>query len=92
MVSALSNLTEAEILAQAIAPEEEGLPREVALALLSVQFREPASTRMRELLDRNNCGTLTPAEQDALDKYRRVGQFLDLMQAKARLSLKQLGD
>jgi hypothetical protein len=37
---------------------------------------------------RKNAGTITAAEESDLHKYLRVGQFLDLMQAKARLSLK----
>jgi hypothetical protein len=49
---------------------------------------EGATDRIRDLLQKNNAGTLSPAEKSNLDKYLRVGQFLDLMQAKARLSLR----
>jgi len=44
--------------------------------------------RIRELLQKNSAGTITAAEKADLEKYMRVGQFLDLMQAKARLSLR----
>jgi hypothetical protein len=80
--------SEAEIFIQAVAPQSATLSPEVARAVLALKFQEPALTRMRELLDQNNQGTLTPEAQALLEKYRRVGQFLDLLQAKARVSLK----
>ncbi len=91
MESTLPSITEAEILAQVVSPEEPDLPPEVARAILRLAFRGKALTKMRELLDKNNRGLLDAAEQSDMEKYRRVGQFLDLMQAKARLSLRQAG-
>ena len=46
---------------------------------------------MMELADKNNRGTLSAAERQEMEKYARVGNFLDLLQAKARLSLKNGG-
>ena len=43
---------------------------------------------MSDLADRNNKGTISDTEQEELDKYLRVGSFINLVQAKARLSLK----
>lgn len=91
MDSTLPPITEAEILAQVISPEEPDLPPEVANAILRLAFRGTALTKMRELVDKNNRGLLDAAEQSAMEKYRRVGQFLDMMQAKARLSLRHPG-
>lgn len=87
MESTLAPITEADILAQIVSPEEPDLPAEVARAILRLGFRGTALTKMRELLDKNNRGLLDAPEQAAMEKYLRVGQFLDLMQAKARLSL-----
>jgi hypothetical protein len=87
MSSASPTLTEADILLDVVAPNEATLSADVARAILSVQFNDRATNRIRELLQKNNAGTLTPAERSDLDKYLRVGQFLDLMQAKARVSL-----
>jgi hypothetical protein len=84
-------LTEADILAEVVAPDEPTLSREFARAVLSVRFNEEATTRIRELLQRNNAGTISAVEKSDLEKYLRVGQFLDLMQAKARLSLQPQG-
>ncbi len=84
-------LTEADILSEVVAPEDPTLNEEFARAVLSVRFTDAATGRIRDLLQRNNAGTLTPAEKSNREKYMRVGQFIDLMQAKARLSLKPGG-
>ncbi len=84
-------LTEADILSEVVAPEDPTLNEEFARAVLAVRFTDAATGRIRDLLQRNNAGTLTPAEKSNLEKYMRVGQFIDLMQAKARLSLKPSG-
>jgi len=42
---------------------------------------------MNDLAERNRQGTLTEAERQEMEKYLRVGNFLNLMQAKARLAL-----
>ena len=83
----LVTLTEADILSEVVAPDEPMLNQEFARAVLAVGFTDAAAGRIRALLQKNNAGTLTPAEKSNLEKYLRVGQFLDLMQAKARLSL-----
>jgi hypothetical protein len=52
--------------------------------VLAVRFNDNRAGRIRELLQKKNAGTITPAEDSDLHKYLCVGQFLDLMQAKAR--------
>jgi hypothetical protein len=84
-----ATITEAEILADAIAPDRADMPLEAAHAVLDWKFSDRATEHMRTLLDRNNKGLLTPTEEVELDRYRRVGMLLDLMQAKARGSLRR---
>ena len=91
METILPTITEAEILAQVVSPGEPDLPPEAAHAILRLSFHGAALTKMRELVDKNNRGVLDAAEHAAMEKYLRVGQFLDLMQAKARLSLRHSG-
>lgn len=67
------------------------MKEEFAQAVLSVEFNDKAKDRIRELLQKNNVGSITEEERSDLAKYMRVGQFLDLMQAKARLSLQRTG-
>jgi hypothetical protein len=84
-------LTEADILAEVVAPGEPTLPQQMARAVLTVRFSESAAETIRDLLQKNNAGTITAEEKADLEKYLRVGQFIDLLQAKARQSLKAPG-
>ena len=86
-MSTSSTVTEADILAEIIAPDKPGFEPEAARAILRLQFNNHARERIRQLLDVNNRGDINDAEQAELQKYLRVGQFIDLMQAKARVSL-----
>lgn len=43
------------------------------------------------LLDKNNAGTITDKEKAVLESYTRVGNFLNLLRAKARASLPRRG-
>jgi len=79
--------TEIDILAQVVGPDDPSLRAELARSILAMRFTDEAQSTVRSLLDKGNQGTLTPPEQSALDQYLRVGQFIDLLQAKARPSL-----
>jgi hypothetical protein len=81
--------TEADILIEVIAPENAGLSPEIARAILDLRFNEAAREKMGRLAAKNNQGTLTETERMEMEKYLRVGTFLDLIQAKARLSLRE---
>ena len=82
-------ITEADILTDIIAPDHGDLAPDVANSVLRWKFTDRAAARMSELADRNNQGTISDTEREELDKYLRVGSFINLVQAKARLSLKQ---
>jgi hypothetical protein len=58
---------------------------------LLLGFSEAQTTQLLELADKNNRGQLSPEEHERLESYRRVGNFLALLQARARLSLKHVG-
>jgi hypothetical protein len=79
----------AEILEQVIAPRAGDFSPEAARALLTLGFDRPTTTRIRQLLQKNNRGTITADDRLTLEKYLRVGQLLDLLHAKARMSLKE---
>jgi hypothetical protein len=87
--SAVATTTEIDILSQVIAPQEPSLQVELARSVLEMKFNENALEAIRKLLDKNNRGEITADEQLLLDKYLRVGQFIDLLQAKARLTLQE---
>jgi hypothetical protein len=74
-------------LEQVVMPDHPSLSPESARAILALRFDPPAVSRMNELAEKNRLGTLTEAERQEMENYLRVGNFLNLMQAKARLSL-----
>jgi hypothetical protein len=91
MHQAESTNTDAAILARILQPDQPWLTPEVARSFLSMHFPERDLGRMRELLGKNQAGELTAEDQRELEAYLRVGRFLDLVAAKARLTLHQRG-
>ena len=59
-----------------------------AKAVLSMHFSPADEQKMRELMEKNNQGTISPDEQAEMEAFRRIGSFLAIVQAKARLQLK----
>ena len=86
-MSDASSLSEAEILEQMVRPGDADLPPEAARALLQLGFDSGAKKAMERLLRSNAAGTISAEDRLLLDRYLRVGQLIDLIQAKARLSL-----
>ena len=83
--------TEADILAEIIEPDRPGLTPESARSILALRFNPEGVRRMNELAEKNRQGTLTEGDRALMEKYLRVGTFLNLMQAKARVSLAASG-
>jgi len=82
--------TEAAIITRMIHPERADLPNDTAKAILGLFSLDQADLdRMHELAVQNQNDTLTPAEKVELENYLRVSYFVDLMHAKARLSLQK---
>jgi hypothetical protein len=79
--------TEMEILAHVVAPEQKTFEPMFARWVLGMRFDDEVQDQIRQLLEKNNQGALSETERSLLDKYLRVGQFIDLLQAKARLTL-----
>src|SRR3954447_3288446 len=81
--------SEAAIIARMIHPEKADLPSNAAQALLGIKIDQTDLDRMHQLAVKNQDDALTPAEKVELENYLRVSYFIDLMHAKARLSLKK---
>ncbi len=79
--------TEGEILEQVIEPGSGGMSPETAQALLRFRFNTAAAARMNELAEKIRQGTIAPSERALLERYLRVGNFLNLVHAKARCAL-----
>src|SRR4051812_26095093 len=87
-VPTLTTTTEGAIWSRVIQPEQDDLPPEAAKAFLRFSFPEFDRKRMHELAEKAREGTLTAAERDEVANYERVGSFLSLVKAKARVCLK----
>jgi hypothetical protein len=85
---ATSTITEAAILEKVVAPENGDMNPDAARAVLGFKFDSATTRQIRQLLQKNNRGTITTDERLTLEKFLRVGKFIDVLQAKARLSLK----
>jgi hypothetical protein len=81
--------TELDVWTGVIAPENGNMPPDHARAVLQWQFNDAAKRQMNQLADRNNSGELSASEREELEAYVHVGQVIAVLQAKARLSLKQ---
>lgn len=87
-MAAATITTEADILDQLVSPRKADFTPESARAILQLKFDAKATRTIRRLLQQNNNGKISADERLLMEKYLRVGQMLDLLQAKARLSIK----
>ncbi|HEV7406038.1 MAG TPA: hypothetical protein VGO11_24040 [Chthoniobacteraceae bacterium] len=89
-MSTTTDSRETAIWRRVIRPETAGWTRAGAEAILQLDFQEGDQERMVELLERAKGGELSEDEARELENYRHVGTTLELMQSRARLSLKSL--
>ncbi len=80
---------ESAILTRAIKPRSKTLTSPAAKALLQVQLDEYDRARLHELARKNQAGKLSDEEEQELQSYLNIGMLLDLLQAKARASIKK---
>lgn len=88
-MSTTTEVTETEIWLRVIQPGKGDLSPEAAREWLRLRLSNSDTERVRELSCKADEGTLTLDEERELDAYLNVGSVLDLLQAKARLSLKK---
>jgi hypothetical protein len=83
------NTSDVAILSRVLEPDKPTLSPQAAREILALDFGPADRERMRQLSAKARAGTLTPPEQVAIDNYERVGHVLNIMQSKARRSLKR---
>ena len=88
-MSAATAETEAEIWNRTIQPESGTLSAEAARALLELKLRPDDVARVNDLSAKARESTLTDEEGRELDSFLNVGRALELLKAKARLSLRR---
>ena len=91
MKSLISPDIDAQILEAVVAPDKPTLSAGMARMLLKLSFQAEQKAEIEALLERNNAGTITESERRQLEAYVRVGNFLSLLQAKARATVSRVG-
>lgn len=82
---------EPDIVHHLVFPFDEGLDPAAARSLLRIRFDRAATKHLNQLLRRNQRGVISAEERLVLEKYVRMGKFIDVLQAKARKALKAAG-
>ena len=82
---------EVEILARTIRPGNADLSEDAARSLLALKLIDSDRDRVNQLATKARQGSLTDLERVELDEYERVASLMELLQSKARLSLKSAG-
>ena len=89
MASPTVEVTESEILSHAIETIDRNAWDHVAPVVSKLRLPARDLDRVDRLLEKNRKGTLTATERTDLEKYLRVGDFLDLMRARALREIDQ---
>jgi len=79
-----------EILNRIIRPEEECLSAEAAREILRFRLADEDVQRANELAAKARDGELTTDDRAALDEYERVTAMIELLQSKARRTLRSV--
>jgi hypothetical protein len=83
-----TTITDSEILHGLVFPFDD-LDPHAARSLLRIRFSREATKKINQLLRKNARGVITAEERLVLEKYIRMGKFIDVLQAKARRALKE---
>lgn len=75
---------ENSVIDQLMDPVGECLTPEVAERIVSLRADAQLQTRVDELADKANRGTISEAERRVYEQYVRFSQFVTLLQLKAR--------
>jgi uncharacterized protein YnzC (UPF0291/DUF896 family) len=86
-MSRVTEVSETGIWIRVIQPEKGDLSPEAAREWLRLRLSNADIERVRDLSQKADDGTLTQEEERELDTYLNVGGVLELLKAKARLSL-----
>jgi len=89
MTSTSNGTSPAAIFARLWETKNGRLPRTLARTVLKLGFSEQDKSRMHELAQKNAAGRISRDEIQELDNYISAGDFLALLQSKARRSLRK---
>ena len=79
--------TDLEIWSDVLGPADAELPAAAARSLLGFRFGARSIAELDALAAKNRAGAMSDAERVLLDRYLRVGNFLNLVHARAHAAL-----
>lgn len=88
MGSQASANSESAIWARLIETQNEPISADTARFLLAIRLSEVDQTRMQELMDKSNEGTLTAEDEAEFDSYLNIADLLTVMHSQARTALR----
>lgn len=91
-MNGMSADSEVAIWSRTIEPENGSLSPEAAKALLELRLSQADVARVNVLSAKAGEGNLSSQESQELDNYLNVGRALELLKAKARMSLRRSAD
>ena len=80
---------ESAILNRIVEPQQGRWPPEAAQAVLSLALSPEDREKMNGLAQKSAAGKLTTDEELEIESYRQVCRLVDLLKARARVSLAQ---
>lgn len=87
MAQVATTRSEADILREVIIAHQRLMSPELARYVLELALPEPEIERLHALSAKNQRGALTDDERQEMERYLRIGHFLNLMKSQARRSL-----
>jgi hypothetical protein len=91
-MAASDDTSEVSILNRILRPDAPTFSHEVAREILALDFDQADKDRMRQLSAKARAGTLSAEEDAEAGKYELVGHLLNILQSRARRSLKSHRD
>jgi hypothetical protein len=83
--------SESAIWSRLVEMRHEPISAETARYLLSFRLSEADHSRMQELMDKSNEGTLTREDEAEFDSYLNIADLLTVMHSQARLAMRSMG-
>jgi hypothetical protein len=89
MASCTTGINEVTIFGRLLDSGDKALPPPAARYILALEFLPDERRRMHQLALKAQAGALSPAEEEEIQSYERVGHLLSIWKSKARQALKQ---
>jgi hypothetical protein len=83
--------TESGLIAKLFSGERSAMDKEAAKYFLQIEFPTADRQRMHDLGEKAQAGTLSPDEEQELDRYLNVTNVLAILKSRARCALTERG-